>query len=152
MSTPAERVKASGNEYFKKGKIDAAIEAYSECIALDPTNAVYRTNRALCHRNKGDSLAVIADCNEAIRLDGLAVKPHYLLGSALVEQRRYADGLPLLRRALDLCKERTVSYKDDILRALLLARKREWEAEKVERDGALSLTERLVPPVPKFNS
>ena len=145
MSTPAERVKASGNEYFKKGKIDAAIEAYSECIALDPTNAVYRTNRALCHRNKGDSLAVIADCNEAIRLDGLAVKPHYLLGSALVEQRRYAEGLPLLRRALDLCKERTVSYKDDILRALLLARKREWEAEKVERDGALSLTERLVP-------
>ena len=58
MSNPAERVKASGNEYFKKGKIDAAIEAYSECIALDPTNAVYRTNRALCHRNKGDSLAV----------------------------------------------------------------------------------------------
>jgi len=47
MSNPAERVKASGNEYFKKGKIDAAIEAYSECIALDrPTPSTARTARS----------------------------------------------------------------------------------------------------------
>lgn len=86
----AESLKARGNEYFAKGKIDAAIDAYSEvrhpnqprqtaalrpaarlpavvgaalvrprccplphqAICLEPTHAVYYTNRALCHFKK----------------------------------------------------------------------------------------------------
>ena len=49
MST-AERVKASGNEYFKKGKIDAAI-GRTRSASLDPTNAITAQPR-LCHRSR----------------------------------------------------------------------------------------------------
>ena len=44
----AEELKKHGNECFAKGKLDAAIEAYSEAICLDPKCVVYRTNRAMC--------------------------------------------------------------------------------------------------------
>jgi len=38
----AEDLKRQGNECFSRGKIDAAIEAYSEAICLEPSNPVYR--------------------------------------------------------------------------------------------------------------
>ena len=41
-------LKVMGNEYFKKGRFSAAIEAYTEAITLDPSEAVFFTNRALC--------------------------------------------------------------------------------------------------------
>ena len=140
----AENLKAHGNECFAKGKLDAAIEAYSECICLSPGVAVYHTNRALCYHRKEMWDAVVRDCGVVLTIDSRSVKAHYLMGTALVEQQKLHEGTEALHRSLQLCRDLTVSYKDDILRALLSARKRIWEVSCAEADAALDGSEALV--------
>ena len=48
MADP-EALKEHGNACFSKGKLDAAIDAYSEAICLNPNNPVYHTNRCVGH-------------------------------------------------------------------------------------------------------
>ena len=122
----AEERKEFGNTCFQKGKLDAAIEAYSEAICLDPQQAVFRTNRAMCYLKKEAWEKVASDCKAALALEPNSIKGHYLLGNALVEQASYEEGVHHLQQALHLCKERTVSYKDDIMRSMLKGRKRRW--------------------------
>ena len=88
----ADSLKAHGNECFAKGKLDAAIEAYSECICLSPGVAVYHTNRALCYHKKAMWDAVVHDCGVVLTIDSRSVKAHYLLGTALVEQQKLREG------------------------------------------------------------
>ena len=45
----AERIKAEANEMFKCEKYPQAIELYSQCIQLNPCNAVYYANRSIAH-------------------------------------------------------------------------------------------------------
>ena len=87
---------------------------------------------------------VIEDCNSALALDAVNIKAHYLIGCAFEAQKSFDDAVKHLQRALDLCKERTVSYKDDILRALLAARKRQWEGQHVDAGEHVSHSRELV--------
>lgn len=48
----AEQLKKDGNVYFKKNRFGAAIDAYTEAIALCPNVPIYWTNRALCYRKR----------------------------------------------------------------------------------------------------
>ena len=140
----AEECKNTGNEMFKKGKLDAAIEAYGEAIMFAPSEPVYYTNRAMCFRKKEHWERVTSDCHEALKLDDTTIKGHYLLGVALDAMQQHADGVTHLRRALELCKEKTISYKDDILRAMLLARKRDWQAAQPQVQHEIVATQRIV--------
>ena len=45
----AEEIKAEANEMFKCEKYPQAIELYSQCIKLNPCNAVYYANRSIAH-------------------------------------------------------------------------------------------------------
>ena len=53
-------------------------------------------------------------------------------------------GVRHLRRALELCKDRTVSYKEDIQRAMLSANKRHHAAGIAVSEAQLGMTDRLV--------
>jgi len=141
----AEERKKMGNDYFAKGKLEAAIEAYSEAICFAPSNAVYYTNRAMCHRKKEHWQAVVSDCDTALRLDDTSIKGHYLLGVALDAQGDFAEASSQLWRALELCKERTISYKEDIQRAMLSARKRQWQAGAASSDLQVGTSEHVLP-------
>ena len=140
----AEQCKERGNKAFGKGMISAAIEAYSEAICFDPDEAVYYTNRAMCHRKRQEWDAVVADCQTALLLEETSIKGHYLLGLALDGQGDHQGAAHHLQRALDLCKERTVSYKEDIRRAFYVARKRHWAAQHPNTDAQIQITEALV--------
>lgn len=130
----AEELKRRGNECFGRGKLAAAIEAYTEAISLCPGVAVYHTNRATCFSRRQNFERVICDCRAALAIDSVNIKAHYLLGQALsAGGDGHDEGVEHLHRALELCKEATVSYKLDILRALLAARKRKWEAGRDAR-------------------
>ena len=141
----ADQCKKRGNDAFAKGKLEAAIEAYSEAICFEPSEPVYYTNRAMCHRRKEDWDAVISDCNTAVSLDGTSIKGHYLLGVALdAHTAAYEEAASHLFRALELCKERTVSYKEDIQRAMLATRRRQWQAALPASDFQLGQTRSMV--------
>ena len=87
----AEECKNTGNEMFKKGKLDAAIEAYGEAIMFAPSEPVYYTNRAMCFRKKEHWERVTSDCHEALKLDDTTIKGHYLLGVALDAMQQHAE-------------------------------------------------------------
>ncbi len=47
---PSESLKNQGNEYFKKGFYDKAIECYTKAIENDSSQAIYFMNRALAYK------------------------------------------------------------------------------------------------------
>nr|GFA37472.1 E3 ubiquitin-protein ligase CHIP-like [Tanacetum cinerariifolium] len=74
VKVQAEQLKEDGNLYFKKNRLGAAIDAYTEAITLCPKVAIYWTNRALCHRKRNDWVRVEEDCRKAVQLDHNSVK------------------------------------------------------------------------------
>lgn len=140
----AEERKRVGNEMFGKGKLGAAIEAYSEAIMFAPSEPVLYTNRAMCHRKKESWAAVMSDCRKALGLDDGSIKGHYLLGVALDAEGQFVDAASHLFRALELCKDRTVSYKEDIQRAMLQAKRRQWESTSAQAEMEIGTTHRVL--------
>ncbi|XVE72691.1 hypothetical protein DITRI_Ditri11bG0059100 [Diplodiscus trichospermus] len=102
VAKQAEQLRKDGNNYFKKDRFGAAIDAYTEAITLCPNVPVYWTNRALCHRKRNDWLKVEEDCRKAIQLDYNSVKAHYMLGLALLQKQELDEGVKELQKAIDL--------------------------------------------------
>ena len=65
----AEKEKAKGNDCFRNKEYADAIVYYSKSIALDDTNPVLYTNRALSSMRLSNFNQAIADCNEALKID-----------------------------------------------------------------------------------
>ena len=61
-------------------KYDDAIKSYTEAIALDPTNAVYYSNRAAAYSSKGEHSSAVFDAEKAIEADSSFVKAYHRLG------------------------------------------------------------------------
>ncbi|XP_071689369.1 E3 ubiquitin-protein ligase CHIP-like [Rutidosis leptorrhynchoides] len=131
----AEQLKQDGNLYFKKNRLGAAIDAYTEAITLCPNIPVYWTNRALCHRKRNDWTRVEEDCLKAVQLDHKSVKGHYMLGLALLQREKYAEGIKELQRALDLGRgAHPNSYMvEEIWQELATAKYEEWERDSTKR-------------------
>ncbi|KAG0558174.1 hypothetical protein M758_10G009100 [Ceratodon purpureus] len=125
----AELLKDQGNMYFKKDRLAAAIEAYTEAITLCPNVPVYWTNRALCHRRRNEWANVEGDCKKALELDNTSVKAHYMWGLALLQRKEYGDAVKELEKALDLGRERIPGnyMVVEIWQELAKARYTEWE-------------------------
>lgn len=68
QSTSAESFKRA-TDYLKKGDYTHAIEAYTECIRLDPRSATAFHARGYAHYASHDDDRAILDFNEAIRLE-----------------------------------------------------------------------------------
>ena len=147
MASDAARAlecKKRGGEMFAKGKIAAAIEAYSEAICFAPREAVYYTNRAMCHKKRESWDNVVADCEVALGIDSASIKGHYLMGVALDAQGKHDTAIKHLFRALELCKDQTIAYKEDIQRAMLCSRKRLWQQQRPELEHNLAMTENVL--------
>ena len=52
--TTAEDYKNKGNQEFKEGNYEKAIEQYTLAISMDPQNCIYYSNRAGAFINSGD--------------------------------------------------------------------------------------------------
>lgn len=125
----ANLLKDKGNLYFKKEKLGAAIEAYTEAITLCPGVPLYWTNRALCERKRCEWEKVEADCRKALELDRHCVKAYYLLGLALVHYQQYEEAVKQLEKAMDLGRGLDGNYMvEEIWQELAKARLAEWES------------------------
>eukprot|EP00899_Mesostigma_viride_P002545 jgi/Mesvir1/12291/Mv00496-RA.2 len=104
----AEKLKETGNEYVAKGKLSAAIEAYTEAISLNPNQAVFWTNRAIVFRKQGNWERTLSDSRQALALDVSSVKAHYLIGMCLLhgEQPDLETSIRHLEKALDLARSK----------------------------------------------
>ncbi|XP_057964966.1 E3 ubiquitin-protein ligase CHIP isoform X2 [Malania oleifera] len=139
VAKQAELLRKDGNNYFKKDRFGAAIDAYTEAITLCPNVPVYWTNRALCHRKRNDWTKVEEDCKRALQLDCNSVKAHYILGLALLQKEEYAEGVRELEKALDLGRGANPKgyMVEEIWQELAKAKYLEWEHASSKRSWEL---------------
>ena len=71
----AERYKAQGNTALQAKRFDEAVDLYSKAIALDPSNAVYFSNRAAAHASLEHWREALDDSHEVVTL-----KPEWVKG------------------------------------------------------------------------
>ncbi|KAF9363425.1 RNA polymerase II-associated protein 3 [Mortierella sp. NVP85] len=83
IAANAEKDKVDlGNELFKKGQYQQAIERYSASMALDPSNPVLPINRAMALLKLGRFTEVERDCTLGLELDNKNVKALWRRGIA----------------------------------------------------------------------
>ncbi|XP_028556010.1 E3 ubiquitin-protein ligase CHIP isoform X2 [Dendrobium catenatum] len=111
VAKQAEISRHNGNVAFKKERLGAAIDAYTEAITLCPDVAVYWSNRALCYFKRKDWERVEQDCRNVIQLDGSSVKAFDL------ERSTNPDG----------------DMVEDVWQALAKAKYLEWELSSSKR-------------------
>ncbi|KAM3405870.1 hypothetical protein ACQJBY_000102 [Aegilops geniculata] len=135
VARQAELRRAEGNACFRKARLGAAIDCYTEAIALCPGVAVYWVNRGLCHFRRKDWARVEEDSRTALALDDASVKGHYLLGCALLEKEECALAVKEFEKALDLLKPSNSRDKmaEDIWQVLAKAKYQDWEKHSTQR-------------------
>ncbi|KAL8232946.1 hypothetical protein R6Q57_002724 [Mikania cordata] len=135
----AEQLKQDGNLYFKKNRLGAAIDAYTEAITLSPNVSVYWTNRAVCYRKRNDWSRVEEDSRKAVELDHTSVKGHFMLGLALIQKEKIAQGIKELERALDLGRgANPENYMvEEIWQELAKVQYLEWECNSTKQSWEL---------------
>ena len=89
-----------GHAYWSKGKLDAAIGAYQQALALQPDQVEALNNLGTAHAQKGALDAALGFFQRA-----LAVKPDYVeaqgnLGSVYVKQGRLDETVSIYQEAL----------------------------------------------------
>jgi len=83
--------KERGNEFFKKGDYDKAIECYTTGIANDASNAVLLANRAMALLKQEKYGAAEADCDAALELDISYVKALMRRGTARMALKKLEE-------------------------------------------------------------
>lgn len=81
-SPEAEKLKSAGNEAMQRKDYQAAIEKYTQAIALSPTNPIYLSNRAAAYSASGDHAAAVKDAEIAVVADPKYTKAWSRLGLA----------------------------------------------------------------------
>ncbi|KAI9285944.1 hypothetical protein BC943DRAFT_276927 [Umbelopsis sp. AD052] len=88
----ASALKAKGNSFFSSKKYQDAIDFYTQAILFKP-DPIFYSNRAACYANLGKSDEVIADCNEALKLDSTYIKALNRRAQALEKKGNLSDSL-----------------------------------------------------------
>uniref|UniRef100_A0AAQ4NYH4 Serine/threonine-protein phosphatase n=1 Tax=Gasterosteus aculeatus aculeatus TaxID=481459 RepID=A0AAQ4NYH4_GASAC len=73
----AELLKEKANTYFKEKDYDNAIKYYSEALEVNPTNAVYYSNRSLAYLRTECYGYALADATKALEIDKNYIKGYY---------------------------------------------------------------------------
>ncbi|CAM4561089.1 unnamed protein product [Leuciscus chuanchicus] len=104
--------KEKGNEFFKDGRYDSAIECYTRAMDADPYNPVLPTNRAACFfRLKKFSVAE-SDCRLAIALDSKYVKAYIRRASTHAALKKHQEAVEDYEMVLKLDPENSEARKE----------------------------------------
>ncbi len=94
-----------GKALEETGDTIAALTEYDETLRLDGDHADARISRATLRAVAGDAAGAGADFDELIRRDPTNARAYLLRGGWHLASRRFAEGLPDLRKALELDSE-----------------------------------------------
>ncbi|CAE6474116.1 unnamed protein product [Rhizoctonia solani] len=79
LPAQAEIIKERGNDQFRKGQYESAIESYSKAISLNSNEPSYLTNRAASYMALKKFAPALADCQTAASLQSANPVPKTLL-------------------------------------------------------------------------
>jgi len=98
----AEAKKVEGNDFMRDGKFNDAIASYTSAIALDPSNAIYYSNRAAAYAKLQDNKNSILDCEKALNIDPSYSKAYGRMGLAYFNDENYEKAIDAYENALRL--------------------------------------------------
>ncbi|XP_077974438.1 dnaJ homolog subfamily C member 7-like [Styela clava] len=102
--------KEEGNEAYKNGRFNEALEFYGEALLIDDnnikTNAKLRYNRALVASKLGKNTQAIADCNVAIELDERYVKAYLKRAQLCTAEEQFEEALRDYKKVFQMEKTR----------------------------------------------
>jgi tetratricopeptide (TPR) repeat protein len=134
MSKEAERYKEKGNEEFKKGNYEAAIENYTYATEMDPTNHIFFTNRAAAYAHMKRWDKSLRDAEKSVQLNPRWDKGHWRIGNAKMALGLVEEAEKAYKTACDI-EPSNQSYKDSYQQARKAALKGMSEAELLKREG-----------------
>ena len=73
-----------GNEAFAVKNYDAAIKHYSDAIEVEPSNAIFYSNRSACYAAKKDWQEAAKDAQTCVEKDPSFLKGFFRLSTAQV--------------------------------------------------------------------
>ncbi|ETW46249.1 hypothetical protein PFMALIP_05686 [Plasmodium falciparum MaliPS096_E11] len=135
----AEKYKVLGNQSYKLGYFESAIDYYTKAIQYDNTNHVYYTNRALCYKKQKLWKLANMDARQALNLEEESVKAHFILGLTLLHLNSLEEGLKKLTKAKTLSSYLKDSNESEINRYIMQAKKLIYLRD--EQNKQLSYTE-----------
>ncbi|XP_070697707.1 mitochondrial import receptor subunit TOM34 [Pempheris klunzingeri] len=106
-----QTLKDEGNALVKKGEHQKAIEKYSQSLKHNPTEVTTYTNRALCYLALKRYQDAVADCDEALKMDGGNVKALYRKAQAHKELKDVAACVDDLNKLLTVEPKNSAALK-----------------------------------------
>ncbi|KAG1701634.1 hypothetical protein DVH05_010938 [Phytophthora capsici] len=94
------KIKDEGNAFFRQGRMNDAISAYSRCIEMDPNNAVCLSNRAAAYLKLKNFDLTVEDCTKAIAV-APTIKPFMRRATAYIALHSYEKAVADLAAALE---------------------------------------------------
>jgi len=140
----AESFKEKGNEFFKKGDYERAIENYTYATEMDPKNHIFMTNRSLCYASMKNWAKSLRDADKAIALKSDWEKGHYRRGVALSNLQRYEEAMQAFQKCMDLnpsSKDYEQQYnqaKKDLYKGLSESEIMKMEGNELFKRGKIS--------------
>lgn len=93
--------KTLGDNAYKAGKIDDAIQSYSEALNIDDTNVVCYSNRSAAYLKKGEAESALGDAESCLKLDPNFIKGYSRKAAALQATKRYKEAADALKAGLE---------------------------------------------------
>lgn len=96
----AEALKAQGNQFFKSGQYQAAIDKYKQACAIDNTVPAYFSNTAACYEKLGNYKEMAQAGQDCIKANRTFVKGYFRLATAQKALGDYASCVKTLESGL----------------------------------------------------
>ena len=98
-------VKGRGNEFFKAGKFEDAVEAYTLALDADAKDHTVYSNRSAARMKLQQHGFAITDALSCVALAPTWPKGYFRLGMALAAVNKHGEAADNLRKALALCPD-----------------------------------------------
>ena len=125
----ADRYKSQGNAALQAGQFSEAIDLYTKAIGLDPSNAVYFSNRAAAYASLKRWQSALDDSHEVVTLKPEWVKGWIRRGAAFTGLGKHEEARKAYLKASQL--EPSNTQVDEYLRAAEKAvaesKEKKWE-------------------------
>jgi tetratricopeptide (TPR) repeat protein len=108
----AKKYFKQGNDYYRQGEYDKAIESYKEAIELKPDDAAAYYNLGNAYNDLGEYAQAIESYKKAIKLKPDDVAAYYNLGNAYYNRSEYAKAIESYHKAIELKPDDADAYNN----------------------------------------
>lgn len=106
----ANKEKLTGNEFFKSGDYEEAIEHYTNSIKVKATPAGY-TNRAISYIKIKKFEEAIADCHAALKIDSKNFKAHLRIAEGYEHINKHEEAIKHIDQAIRIDPNNAAAQK-----------------------------------------